>query len=93
MTSSDVPVEPRVLDELQELHGLDDEWEPRFVADLEIAEQRADEYEQMGYEVEVFPHPDDVSRGQMPDDHDRCVVYTREADDGDDGGLIADDLL
>lgn len=93
MTSSEVPLEPRVLEELQELHGLSEEWTPRFAADLVVCEQKADEYEQLGYEVEIYPHPDDVSRGQLPDDHDRCVVYTREADDGEDGGLIADDLL
>jgi len=93
MTSSEAPLEPRVLEELQEIHGLGDDWEVRFAADLEVCEQRAEEYEAMGFEVEVFPHPDDVSRGQLPGDHDRCVVYTRAADEGGAGGLIDDDLL
>lgn len=93
MTSSDVPLEPRVHEELQAIHGLGDEWEPRFVADLEVAERKAEEYEQLGYHVEVYPHPDDVSRGQLPGEHDRCVVYTRPRESGDEGGGIVDDDL
>lgn len=93
MTSSDIPVEPRALEELEEIHQVGDDWEPRFVADLEIAEQKADEYDQLGYDVEIYPHPDDVSRGQMPDEHDRCVVYTRPREAGGEGGGIVDDDL
>lgn len=93
MTSSDVPLEPRVLEELQEIHGLDDEWTPRFAADRVVCEQKAGEYEQLGYRVEIFPHPDDVSRGQLPDDHDRCVVYTRPSDREEPGGGLIDDSL
>lgn len=83
----------RTLEEIREIHGLGDEWEPRFAADTPIAEQKAEEYRQLGFEAEAYPHPDDVSRGQMPGRGDRCVVYTRETDDDDDGGMIDDDLL
>jgi hypothetical protein len=93
MTSSEVPLEPRVLEELQELHGLSEEWTPRFAADLVVCEQKAEEYEQLGYEVEIYPHPDDVSRGQLPDDHDRCVVYTRPPDHEEEGGGLVDESL
>lgn len=102
MTSSDEPeigatkddiegFKPKTLEEIRDEHGLDDEWEPRFAADTPIAEQKAEEYRGMGFDAEVFPHPDDVSRGQMPGRGDRCVVYTRETDE--EGGLVDDDIF
>lgn len=85
--------EPTALEEIREEHGLGVEWEPRFSADLPRAERKAEEYSEMGFDARVFPHPDDVTRREMPERGDRCVVYTREADDVDEGGLIEDDLL
>lgn len=84
-------IEPRTLAEIRDTHGLDDEWEPRFTANTPEAEQKAAEYEDLGFEARVYPHPDDVSRGQPPGRGDRCVVYTRPADD-EEGGLD-DDLF
>lgn len=84
---------PKTLEEIRDEHGLGAEWEPRFAADTPRAEQKAEEYEQMGFEARVFPHPDDVSRGQMPGRGDRCVVYTRETDDDDSGGMVDDGIL
>jgi hypothetical protein len=82
------------LEEIREEHGLDDEWEPRFSADTPRAEEKAEEYEAMGFQARVFPHPDDVSSRQMPKRGDRCVVYTREGDaDADEGGMVEDDIL
>lgn len=98
MTSSendDAPLDDislRTLEEIREIHQLDDDWEPRFAADLPRAEEKAEEYRQLGFEAEVYPHPDDVKSNQMPKRNDRCVVYTRESDD-DEGGMIDDDIL
>lgn len=83
--------EPMALEEIRERHKLDEEWEPRFAADFSRAEEKAKEYRQLGFEAEVYPHPEDVSPREMPSRGDRCVVYTRETDD--DGGMIDDDLL
>lgn len=98
MGSSDVPLEPRALERLRRTHGIGEDWEPRFAVDRHVAERRAAEYERMGHEVEIYPHPDDVERGEVPGEHDRCVVYTRRpgggGDDGDeDGGGLVDDAL
>lgn len=84
--------EPMDLEEIRERHKLDDEWEPRFAADFSRAEEKAEEYRQLGFEAEVYPHPEDVKPNQMPGRGDRCVVYTRETED-EDGGMIDDDLL
>lgn len=80
------------LEDIREEHGLDSSWEPRFAADTPIAEQKAEEYRELGYHAEVFPHPDDVSKGQMPGRGDRCVVYTRPKESNSDGGVVEDDL-
>jgi len=97
MTSSedDAPIDDislRTLEEIREIHQLDEEWEPRFAADTPRAEEKAAEYRQLGFEAEVYPHPDDVETIQLPSRNDRCVVYTRESDDGE-GGMIDDDIL
>lgn len=93
-TKSDIEgFEPTSLEEIREEHGLGEEWEPRFSADTPRAEEKAEEYEAMGFEARVFPHPDDVSSRQMPKRGDRCVVYTREGDDDDEGGMVEDDIL
>lgn len=85
---------PKSLEEIRDEHGLSAEWEPRFAADTPRAEEKAEEYEAMGFDAEVFPHPDDVSRGQMPGRGDRCVVYTRERDEDDsEGGFVDDDIF
>lgn len=86
---------PKTLEEIREEHGLGDEWTPRFAADTPIAEQKAEDYRDLGYDAQVFPHPDDVGRGQMPGRGDRCVVYTRPRESGEDedSGVIDDDLL
>lgn len=84
---------PKTLEEIREEHGLGEEWEPRFTADTPIAEQKAAEYEELGFEAEVFPHPEDVGRGQMPGRGDRCVVYTREKQDDAVIGGLDDDLF
>jgi hypothetical protein len=96
MTSfdEDAPIEDislRTLEEIREIHNLDEEWEPRFAADTPRAEEKAAEYRQLGFDAEVYPHPDDVDTNQLPARNDRCVVYTRETDD--DGGMIDDDIL
>lgn len=95
MSSSEIPLEPRVLEELREIHQVGEEWEPRFVADRRIAAEQAEAYEKMGFEVEVYPHPDDVPPGRMPADNDRCVIYTRAPEDADrrEEGLVDDSLL
>jgi hypothetical protein len=98
MTSSegeDAPLDDislRTLEEIREIHNLDEDWEPRFAADTPRAEEKAAEYRQLGFEAEVYPHPDDVATNQLPARNDRCVVYTRDTDD-DDGGMIDDSLL
>lgn len=85
---------PKTLEEIREEHGLGPEWESRFTADTPVAEQKAEEYEELGFEARVFPHPEDVGRGQIPGRGDRCVVYTRErGDDEDYGGGLDDDLF
>lgn len=48
-TSSDLPQE--YLDK----HGLGDEWEVRFTADELRAQEMANQYQEMGYEVELLP--------------------------------------
>lgn len=83
---------PATLEEIREEHGLGDEWEPRFAADTPRAEEKADEYRQLGFEARVFPHPEDVSPRELPERGDRCVVYTREKED-EDGGMVNDDIL
>lgn len=84
---------PKTLEAIREEHGLGEEWQPRFTADTPIAEQKAEEYREVGYEAEVFPHPDDVGRGQVPGRGDRCVVYTRPREADREGGIVDDDLL
>lgn len=92
-----IDVHPKTLEEIREEHGLGEEWEPRFTADTPIAERKAAEYEELGFEARVFPHPEDAGRTRIPDRNDRCVVYTRDraADDADDGdgGPLDDDLF
>lgn len=85
--------EPRALDEIREEHGLGEDWQPRFAADTPRAERKAEEYEEMGFEARVFPHPDDVGRGEMPGRGDRCVVYTRPPETDTEGGFVDDELL
>lgn len=97
MTSSERPntnrgeIEPRPLEELREIHGLDESWDPRFTADTPIAEQRAEEYRDLGFDVEVLPHPDDAGSRRIPGRGDRCVVYTKPIENG--GSEMADDLF
>lgn len=93
MISSDAPLEPRRLGWLRRTHGVGEDWQPRFVAGRREAERKAVDYERMGFDVEIYPHPDDVPRGEMPGDHDRCVLYTRRREAGDPGGLVDDALL
>lgn len=90
-----VDFHPRTLEEIRAEHGLGEEWEPRFTANTPVAEQKADEYEQLGFEARVFPHPEDVGRKAMPGRGDRCVVYTRDASESDSegGGPLDDDLF
>jgi hypothetical protein len=84
--------EKAALDEIRDEHGLGDAWEPRFAADTPRAEQKAEEYRELGFEARVFPHPEDVSKREIPERGDRCVVYTREKEN-DDGGMIDEDIL
>lgn len=92
MVSSDkYDVSIRTLEEIKQIHKIDDDWNFRFATDKHIAEQKAEEYRSLGFDAVVYPHPDDVSKGEIPKKNDRCVVYTTEKSSKE--AIIDDKLL
>lgn len=92
MVSSDkYDVSLRTIEEVKQIHKIDDNWKFRFVANKHIAEEKAEEYRSLGFDAVVYPHPSDVGEGEMPKRNDRCVVYTTEKSSKEE--IIDDELF